>query len=34
MAETNDPEKLVKQIFYLSMAAVGAFIATVFVFIL
>lgn len=34
MAKTYSPEELAKRIFYLSMAALGSFIAVVFIFIL
>jgi hypothetical protein len=34
MAKAYKPEDLAKRIFYISMAGVGAFIATVFLFIL
>ena len=34
MAKTYEPEELAKRIFYISMAGIGSFIATVFIFIL
>ncbi len=34
MAESHDPAGLVRNIFYMSMAGIGAFIAVVFLFIL